>query len=408
MLSSLLRIVILCFCLTSVTAFANTIEAFGEAIIYDDDLISAREEATRNAIQRASMHASVYVSSNQVVEDGLIEVDNLNLSSSGLLSNIEVIEESIRDNLIKVKIRALVSPQGSCPNGISNKYVKTIAVASFPLMNPGHASLGALNGIEQSFPSQIARKITQDRNVTALNASQILLFSNLQQAGTTQLDDGTLTSMISSLGELEVNYVVSGVIRDLTMADPSTYGNKNYFKDLYNRYYIKRYKPESRKYLRNFVADIYIHDGFSGQLIHQKTYNTVGLWNVEPHFRTGYDTAAFYELDYGQQVNALQDALIKDLSEFLRCEPFSVSISRTNDRTLWINAGERHGIKRGDKLTVYRRSTFFDPSMTPSTQLSNTKQTLVIDDVQMNFASGHINNTASSHNIRPGDLVIAR
>lgn len=401
MFNRLIRIIFIpLFLLLSQLVHAVVIEAEGQAIITNNDLKSAREAAIQDATQQASMHAAVYVSSNQVVRDGILEIDNMQISTLGKVTNIEILDERISGNFLNIRIKADVLVDAGCSNGVSNTYKKSIAVAAFPLVNINHAKLGNLHNTPIALPTQIAQQINNTENLIAYNANRINFYPQPAQAATTKLSDGALSSMLSNLNQLEVNYVVSGVVRDMTMVDPRTHAEKNYFIDLYNRLdYL------SKKHLRSFSIDLFVHDGFTGDLLFQNNYQTAGLWNLDPTIKTEFGGASFVKQDYGMKVKELQQQITKELSEKLTCEPFTARINRVDDNNIWISAGAAQGLKRGDKLTVYRRSTFFTPDMRAQTELKNTRQTMVIQEVQGSFSSGRINGTVEQFNIRPGDLV---
>lgn len=391
-------------CLLPVSsAYAVVVEAEGQAIIMNKDIVSAREAAIRDASQQASMQAAVYISSSQVVRDGILEIDNMQISTLGQVSEIEVINEKIIGSTLHLRIKANVHIDEGCSNGNNNQYKKTIALAAFPLIAPAQASLGGFHNISSELPSMIGQHFNKTGGAVALDAGRINLHPNPIQASTSQLDDGTLTSMLSTIGQLDVNYVISGVIRDISMIDPRTHAETDYFLDLYNKLDYK-----SKRHLRNFEIDLFIHDGFSGHLVAQKHYQTAGLWNLDRTISTGFSTGQFTKQDYGQKVTALLGKITKELTTELKCEPFAIRITRVNDRTVWINAGKQQGLKRGDKLTIYRRSTFFTPQMQAKTELTNTQQTLTIENVQAGIASGQLSTAAASNNIRTGDLAIAR
>lgn len=383
-------------------AHAVVIEAEGMAVITNKDLKSAREAAIKDASQQASMHAAVYVSSNQVVRDGILEIDNMQISTLGKVSNIEVLDETLDGNILKVRIRADVLIDSGCDNGITNSYKKSLAVAAFPLVDMNHARLGNLHDTPIIFPTQLAQQLNTTTGVSAYNASRVNLYPDPTLAATTTLSDGALSTMLSNINRMEVNYIVSGVVRDMTMVDPRTHAEKYYLIDLYNRLdYL------SKKHLRSFSIDLFLHDGFTGDLIMQKSYQTAGLWNLDPTIKTGFGGAGFVKQDYGEKVQMLQQQIIKELTDKLTCEPFTARINRVDDRMVWISAGATQGLKKGDKLSIYRRSTFFTPDMRAQTQLSNTQQSITIKEVQGSFAAGQLSAPAEQFNIRPGDLVRA-
>ncbi|WP_415906192.1 flagellar assembly protein T N-terminal domain-containing protein [Neptuniibacter sp. QD72_48] len=397
------KLILACLLLLPLSAQAVVVEAQGQAIIANKDINSAREAAIRDASQQASMQAAVYISSSQVVRDGILEIDNMQISTLGQVSNIEIVDEKVVGNTLFIRIRADVLIDQGCHNGVSNSYTKSIAVTAFPLLKLKQANLGGLGTVSSVFPAQIAQLMNNKQSFVAHNAGRLNLHPQPEFAPTNQLDDGALSSMQQTAGQLNVNYVVSGVIRDMSMMDPRTHAEKNYLIDLYNTLDYK-----SKRHLRNFEIDLFIHDGMTGHLVSQKHYQTAGLWNLDRTIKTGFNTAGFFKQDYGKKVKQLQKTILEELQHELLCEPFSTMITQVEDRNIWINSGKQQGLKRGDKLTIYRKSTYYSPDMKATTQLTNTKQTLVIDDVQMGSASGHISSAAASYNIRPGDLAIAR
>ncbi len=384
------------------TAQSAIIEAEGMAIIQDNDISSAREYAIKDASQQASMQAAVYISSNQVVKDGILAIDNMQINTLGQVSNIQVLDEKIIDNRLHVKIRAEVFIDEGCKNGVINKYTKSVAFTAFPVANIRQVNLGGLQNISSALPRKLSQLARNEKDLISLDASHLDL---RQPSGSlpNQLDDRALYTLETTLNGIGTNYIAAGIIQDLSMVDPRTHAENNFYIDLYNRLDYR-----SKKHLRNFQLSLNVYDAFTGHLVTQKQYQTTGLWNLDRTIKTGFDSAGFLKQDYGQKVTQLQQHLIKDLSNQLSCEPFTARITRTQDKRLWIAAGKHQGIKRGDKLAVYRKSTHYNHDMRPATDINSTQQTLIIDDVQMHSASGHLPLAAESFNIRPGDLVIAR
>lgn len=397
------RLIVILFLCISSAGHAVLIEAEGRAIVANGDLRSAREAAIQDASRQASLQAAVYVSSNQVVRDGILEIDNMQISTLGQVSNIEILDERLNGNVLKIRIRADVLIDTGCENGVTNTYTKTLAVAAFPVQNVSHLQLGGLGNTSVAFSNQLNRSILQQEQLDVINISTVNVLTNPAQAGTAELADGALASALHNINRYEVNYVVSGIIRDMSMVDPRTHKAKNYFIDQYNRLdYL------SKKHLRTFVVEVFIHDGFTGNLVMQQEYQTAGLWSSNPRLKTGFGTAAFNQLEYGQKIAALRQEIATDIAERFECEPYTARIDRVEDNTIWISAGASAGIQEGDKLTVYRSSSFFTPDQKERIQLDNTRQTLTIENVQGTFSSGRISTTAQQNNIRPGDFVIAR
>lgn len=388
---------------THLVAQALTVEAEGQAVILDNNLGPARKAAIAAATQQASMQAAVYVSSSQQVRDGILEIDNMQITTLGQVENVQVLEEKIVGNILVVRISADVFTDTGCKDGTSDRFLKSIAITAFPLEHPTQGNLGGLGDTAWEMPNLIASKLTARGNLRPFKASHLNIYPVLQTSPSRQLDDGALTSVAANVNNLDTQFIVSGVIRDMAMVDPRTHAEDNYFVDLYNRLDYR-----SRKHLRNFQLDLFIHDGFSGALLMERRYQTQGVWSLPQELRTGFNSQAFANQEYGQAVSKLLHEMVDELESNLRCRPFSARITHTENNQIWFKAGTSSGIKRGDKFNILHRSTFYDVQMRPTHQLTDTNRTLVVDEVHPNVIKGHLVNIAQHQNILPGDIVVSK
>ena len=396
------------FCATLLLSFsaltmAITIEAQGQSMIFDGDLDSARQNAIRSASQQAALQASVFVSSTQKVTDGVLSIDNMQIKTLGQVNDIEILDEVIRNQTLHIRIRAEVEYEADCNGGIRGQgYMKSLAITAFPLQAPTQAILGSLENIQSGFSAQLTNNINEKTQLTARNAGLLTMHSSIQTAPSRQLPAGAISTVLQEIQQLDVQYVVSGVIRDMTMHDPDTVALKrNILVDFYNR---QDYR--SKRHLRNLVVDIFIHDGFSGALLFSKQYVVAGRWNLEPEAKIGFASAAYWKQDYGMQTKILINQITDDLQTELRCKPFAASITRTDGTFIWFNAGSQSGINVGDRLSVYRKSSFYTDGMGENVQLSNTKSSITVTDVQPFFSVGRLTQEGSTYNIQPDDVVI--
>ncbi|KGK42501.1 hypothetical protein LH51_06630 [Nitrincola sp. A-D6] len=378
----------------------RTIEAEGTATIINGDLITARRTAVNQASEIATRRAAAFISSSSEVRDGELISDNTRIASSGLLHDIHIIEEQLKGNQLSVKIRAEVSAAQGCPGGIEETaYQRNIGFTAFPMIQPSQANAGGLHQIATQLPELLARELKQQPGFNSHTATHLTLHPNLQNAPTQMLDDGTLTNLQRHTEQTNMQYIVSGVIRDISQRNPQGAREPNILVDLY-----RRTEPNHERNQRAFIMDVYIHDALSGGLIWQNRYMTAGIWNAGQQ-RTGFATDAFWQQDYGDKVRRMMRQTVADINEALRCEPFSARITRTEQNRVWINAGELSGINPGDRLSVYRRYTHYDAMQVAYPEFTNTRRTLTIDSVQPNFASGTLNSGAGEINIQRDDIV---
>jgi hypothetical protein len=404
MLSTLRLLLVLIAAFTALPVLAIPVEAEGRAAIINGDLHSARKSAIQDAAQAASMQAGAYISTTQEISDGVLSLDNMAIRSLGEVRNIEVIDEWREGQMFHVRIRADVAVDDSCNGnpGLADLR-KSVALTLFPLQTPTEANTGALGEIQWQLPALIAQSLNGAAGIEPYNLSRHNLVTRPDSAPTHLLPEGALSNALSGSTQLKAQFIVSGVIRDMSMRMPVGPREPNILADWYNRA-----DYASKRHLRRLVLDLFIYDGFSGELLEQRRYETAGRWTRPHEERTGFGTSVFWQQDYGQKVQALIETIRQDLRDSLSCKPFMARITRTRADEVWIDAGSLQGLKEGDRLTIYRRLTHYDEQMRAYSELIDTRVELRLERVQQDMARGRIQGDSQSHNIQRDDLVIAR
>lgn len=391
--------IILFLCLPAVVR-ALTVEVVGQAPV-DGALSHARQQALEDAMQQASLRAGAQVSSTQLMEQGVVKQDDVQLRSQAELKNVEVLWEDQQHGLYQVAIRADVSAGVMCPNS-SQRYRKAIAVTGFGLAQPMQATLGRLENIEQDLPRVLVNTLN-DRGAThALDATRTSLFRDPRRAPSAETPQQRLTTSVSLATQLGAQYVVSGVVRDLAMQGEtrnSTPGQGERWLSLLGL--------EGDDHERQFVLDVFVHDGLSGAMLFQRSYATQGEWDVARQQRVGFASPRFWKTGYGQQVRGLLTSVVDDLDEVLRCQPFMARVVKARGNRLHIEASAGAGIRPGDKFQVYRTGTFYNLDLEPRTELSDMATEVVVKQVQPQFVIAEMQYTAEHLAIQRDDMVIA-
>lgn len=388
----------------ALTVTANTVptfvEAEGRATIINGDLTEARRVAVNEASEIATRQATAFVSASTRMQDGQIVSDNVRFSSSGVLSDLNIIEEMLSGNELVVRIRARIQPTSGCPGGLPEvAYQRNIGFTAFPLVQPSQANVGGLHEMPVRLPELLARELKQFPGFNSHTATHLQIHPNLDNAPTQMLDDGTLTNFQRSTEQSNMQFIVSGVIRDIRQRNPQGGREPLLVTDLFHRL-----DPNNERNLRAFIMDVYVHDALSGGLIWQKRYMTAGLWNAR-QTRTGFATDAFWQQDFGDKVRREMRQVVADLNDRLRCEPFTARITQSEQNRIWINAGSLAGLNQGDRLSVLRRQTHYNTMNEGYPEFVPTQVTVTLDRVEPTFASGTLNTQASHVNIQRDDLV---
>ena len=285
----------------STQTLALSIVAEGSALIHNQDLSYAKHQALRNASQQALLQAGAHISSAQTLDQGVIRIDNLRIRTLGSLSNVRVIDEQVKGERLWLRIRADVTTEQSCALGEAHtRYTKSAAIAAFPLLNRSQAALGNLYAAEQQLPNALTKALNSAGVLRAMNSSQLSVNPSPTTAASYQQDQGPITESLPSFRELDVQFIVSGVIRDLSPYDPTRHDEQAILKVLYDQFDFR-----GRQRLRNFAIDVFIHDGFTGTLLFSRSYRSAGYWDADDTDQVGFYTPAFLKTDYGQNVRTL-------------------------------------------------------------------------------------------------------
>ncbi|MFT2098187.1 flagellar assembly protein T N-terminal domain-containing protein [Marinomonas sp. 2405UD66-6] len=382
--------------LISINTFAETVDVVGEAIIYNNDIADARYRATQQAIKQAVLESGSRVNVKDTLNNGELE-SNIEIRSSGHIQRARILSEEVNGDFLSLIARIEVTPDSQCSSGPTSYYRKTVGVTGFELQNPQQARLGELSNIARELPKHLADEINKQGYVRAITATNIAIYPDLINAPSSTNFDGSLTNVTRISEQLGVQYIVSGVIRDISEVYLRQPNNKD-AKDLLEEDIDKE---------RKFVVDIYIYDGFSGALLFEHRYDEIGNWDISDHARIGFGSAKFWTVHYGRVVQqALKESAL-DTSEQLRCQPFMANIFRTEGNRIHIAAGSLSGIKQGDTFNVYRRYEVFNQRQSTQTQLNNANISVTIKQVQPNFSIGELVVDAHILNVQQQDVVIA-
>tara|TARA_R110002095_G_scaffold215158_1_gene208672 strand:- start:683 stop:1909 length:1227 start_codon:yes stop_codon:yes gene_type:complete len=387
----------------STQTLALSIVAEGSALIHNQDLSYAKHQALRNASQQALLQAGAHISSAQTLDQGVIRIDNLRIRTLGSLSNVRVIDEQVKGERLWLRIRADVTTEQSCALGEAHtRYTKSAAIAAFPLLNRSQAALGNLYAAEQQLPNALTKALNSAGVLRAMNSSQLSVNPSPTTAASYQQDQGPITESLPSFRELDVQFIVSGVIRDLSPYDPTRHDEQAILKVLYDQFDFR-----GRQRLRNFAIDVFIHDGFTGTLLFSRSYRSAGYWDADDTDQVGFYTPAFLKTDYGQNVRTLLGQVSQEINQQLQCEPFRARIVRTQANQLTFNAGSVVGIQPGDQFRLLRKSIFYDTLDQSHVRLEDTQATVIVNEVQPRFSVANMDTNAVVLNIQQDDILMA-
>ena len=200
--------------LLPISCFAKSIDAVGEAVIYNNDIADARYRATQQAIKQAVLESGSRVNIKDELYNGELE-SNLEIRSSGYVQKARILSEEQNGDFLTVVARVDVTPDSQCSTGPTSYYKKTVGVTGFELQVPQQARLGELSNISRELPKDLADEINKQGYLRALTATNIAIYPDIINAPSSTNYDGSLTNVTRISEQLGVQYIISGVIRDI-------------------------------------------------------------------------------------------------------------------------------------------------------------------------------------------------
>lgn len=382
----------------SPAAVAVTLEGTGIATIRGGDLDAAREEARKAALRDVSLQYDARIRSEDTVQDGRITNSRLTVASSARASNVQVIDEQQVGNALRVTVRAEVSDEaGNCHVGEAANLKKRVAVTGFTVQDPDQTRHGRLDDAGEVLPQMLQSGLQSQGNLQVLKAATTQLHPDVVNAPTSRGFDNRLSNVVKVARELGAQFVVTGVIRDIGVENPSAWGSSVLHK-------IGRGLGASNQ-SRRFVADLMIFDGFSGSPVYQKRFETRGRWDAGKGESVGFGSVAFRDTEFGQAVGEEVTAMGDEIRSALACQPFMTRVTRVEGQKVTIESGATSGLRPGTSLELYRSYAHFDsPGATPELLDADTEVTL--DNVFPEYASGLIPEHGALENIQRGDIAI--
>lgn len=398
-LSSSLLLWVLAVSLVYVTgAHAVVLEGVGHASIYNGDLEAARAEARKAAIRDLSLQYEAQVSTRDTMENGVITESQVRLASSTRARNVRIIDEYQSGNLLRVVVRGDISEsRDQCSAGEASRLKKRVAVTGFPLLHPGQARIGGLDDAGEILPQQLQQALMEQGGFQVFGATTSRMFSDLLNAPTVQHGDNRLTNVLQLAREMGVQFVVTGVIRDLGVADPSAWGTS-----VLDRMQRGLGTVDQR---RRFAADLIVFDGFSGAPVYRQRFETLADWNAGPGSVAGFGSAGFQKTAYGQSVSGVVEVMAAAVTEALACQPFMTRIARVDGYSVTLESGATAGLRPGDELKLYRSASYFD-SLGDAPELQDSHVSVTLEKVQPRFSRGSMQQLGGLVNIQRDDIAI--
>ncbi len=219
----LLFFILLAFLVASPLTHAQWVQATGRSVIENNQIAPAREAARKDALREAAMKYGATVDSNDFMANGRIVSTSLNVHTRAYARKVKVTHEAQNGNVITMQISADMVEAQRCPVNKANGYRKKISVVGFSLQKPSQAALGGLYDIERTLPSYLVDRLNRYQNLRVFETSHLRLYDELTNAPTSFSQRKTITKAVKLAAKMGAQFVVSGVVRDLSVQSPSAF-----------------------------------------------------------------------------------------------------------------------------------------------------------------------------------------
>ncbi|KZY88382.1 hypothetical protein A3743_11830 [Oleiphilus sp. HI0072] len=385
--------------LSPVSANAEWIQVTGQADFDGQRYDLARDRARQDALKQALLQAGARVKSDQRVSNGKISKDYFSVSGEARIRKSVLQDEFVKKGILNLVMNFDVEEVASCPDSQAKKYRKKIAVLGFSVQSPAQLRLGGVHNIERGLASALNQSLQLQDKLVVFEQSEFSLHQDVINAPSHFTSQSTLTKAADYAKQVGAQFVISGVVRDLSLEDPEAFSTSYWAK-------LKR-MSNNANIKRRFAMELFVHDGYSGAIIWQRSFAVSAPWEDDIDDLSGFGTAEFWSDEYGLAVAQLVDGVATLVGEQLECQPFIARISRVDGKTLHFNSGASSGVRPGDKFSLYRTYNYYDADMLAGTELTNVKTSLTVSQVHPGFASGSVSIDPGRINIQEDDLLIA-
>jgi len=328
--------------MTSLETHAQWFDAKGRAPIVNGDKDIARNMAVQDALKHAMLFTGAQVNSISQLSNGLLSSDRFEVRSSGSVRDLQLISENTASNIMTVHIRAdIVASKTMCHNA---KSVKLIALTKLPIRHRQQAANGAIFELGEQVAHQLFNKMNQQKG--SFKATQLLPINQLLDYRNQPFSSNGNQQSPQQLLSLQADsqYLLTGEIEDISLAKPTS----------------KWLGLSSNHPMRQFIASFTLFDGLTGESVWHKRYSAQSSWTFDKTQHVDTSSQVFWTSHYGATINNQLTNVIRDINANLQCANIKGNVVKVDSDFLTINLGKRHGLKEGDKLSIYHVTTFTD------------------------------------------------
>ncbi|MFO1388506.1 flagella assembly protein FlgT middle domain-containing protein [Cellvibrio sp.] len=251
--------------------------------------------------------------------------------------------------VVESKAESYQRGNNQCSSNENNSLQKSLLLTAFPRLTPNSSNAGALNDAEHQLPQMLGEQlVAKHKAITPIQLTESLPSPSAS-------DDTLLAQQIQKLARNQhTQLVLTGEIMDMAMTHPeATYNPGLYTRFLNGLFDFIEVKNRFDKRERVFSFQVNLRDGFTGQTLFNKRYDTYGIWGLTKE--VGFGSPLFWNTDYGQQIKGLVKMASKEVGAVIQCQPYIAQIdARPGQNQILLQGGANNGLRSGDTLALYQ------------------------------------------------------
>ncbi|ENM3750485.1 flagella assembly protein FlgT [Vibrio cholerae] len=354
------------------SAHAAWYEVTGSAAIVSSQEV-ARLHALEDALYKAVNFAGADIGSISNLMP-LLESDRREyLFANHEVRYIQITERKAINNVMYVHTRIDIYPSATACH--VEQYKKTMLIGNIDLASPQQAVMGQIYQVGDDFAQVINRRLEQESR-------------SFVSVGTTQYDiDPKSPERIKMIAQdAGAQYIMGGMITDLT----ATIEQKTLQDDIINR---------------QFAMEISVFDGKTGNEVMTRTYREVARWPFPKTSQIDTRSARFWASTYGEMMLRVSRNIMLDLESEISCKITLPQIVAKFGTTATMDLGRIHGVRQGDKLSLWHTGAFIDQQGLPRNKVTQSEITLTVSRVYEHEAELTVDQPELAYSIQIGDVM---
>ncbi|MCL1073968.1 flagella assembly protein FlgT [Shewanella dokdonensis] len=369
----------------SIPCQAYWVEATGDAKIVNGDSSKAREIAIQNALRMALLQNGGNFQASQVVSNGNLTTQALELSAAANVKTVELLNEQKDGERLIVTIK--VDLQANDAQSCSNDGLKAaILIPQTLLYDRSQLRYGRL----EKLPSVLSQHLAAMLKKNSAFSFPLTLAEKQVDIPTPTAAGLRIPTIVSEMTDSQ--YLLLPELLDISVA-PATSAPLG----------LWQHDP-----LRQFQLRLTLYHGISGEILWQHDYATNAAWEFDKTAMVNPTSSEFWQSAYGENISAVLQQSVTDIDQVLNCRPLLAQIiARDNSRVI-LNIGRQNGVKKGDKFKIAMQYNVNDQLNRPHALATATPVTVTIDQTSETTATALINGEHAALNIQVNDIALKK